>query len=129
MKAGRQTHTFTLAEALAALLLAAIVLPAAVGGILTAGRAATMARRTETGSRLAANKLQELVLTGEWQTSETEGDFAEEWPEYRWELTDEDWAEDDDTETSMSLLTITTFTSIQGREISTAVSTLEVIVE
>jgi len=129
VKAGRQIHAFTLAEALAALLLAAIVLPAAVGAILTAGRATTMARRTEVASQLAANRLQELVVTGEWETSETTGDFGDEWPGYRWELTVEDWAQDDDTETSMTQLTITAFTAVQGREISTSASTLEVLVE
>ena len=123
------THTFTLAEALAALLLAAIVLPVAVRGVLTAGRAAHVARKTEMGSRLAANWLRELVVTGEWQSSDTNGDFGDEWPEYAWELSVDEWEEDDELDSTMTLLTVSVFFSVQGRDTSTSVSTLEVLTE
>ena len=85
---------FTLAEVLAGMLFTAIVIPATVHGLLVANRAGVCACRTRTAVQLADQQLTETVLTDEWRAGETEGDFGEEYPGFRWVLTDEAWEED-----------------------------------
>ena len=92
---------FTLAEALAALLLVAIVLPVALNGISLGVRAARDARQRVQAVSLAQSKLAELVATAQWQGTELAGDFTEPIdgltgelaPGYTWEAVVEDWEE------------------------------------
>jgi Tfp pilus assembly protein PilV len=95
---------FTLVEALAALVLVAIVLPAAIQSIslaLTMG--SETVRRTEAVA-LAEAKLAELLATGAWEDGNLEGDFSEtpsgetykaesrsDGTAYRWSASAEDW--------------------------------------
>lgn len=95
---------FTLVEALATLVLFAIVLPVALQAIsLALGMGSNTARRTE-ATLLAESKLAELLATEEWQDGDLEGDFSKtpsgdaletetagEMPVYRWSATSEDW--------------------------------------
>jgi general secretion pathway protein I len=85
---------FTLAEALAALLLVAIVLPVAMNGVSLGVHAARDARRRLQAASLAQSKLSELVATAAWQGSQLQGDFAvEQVPGYTWEAVVEEWEE------------------------------------
>ena len=80
----KQRAAFTLVEVLAALMLAAIVLPIAIRGISLATSAAGEAKRQIEAGSLAEAKLAELIATGEWQSSDLSGDCGDAWPEYRW---------------------------------------------
>jgi general secretion pathway protein I len=88
MKPPRSTsHGFTLVEVLAALLLIAIVLPVVMQGISLGAQASSNARHRTEAAGLAESKLSELVATREWQMGNLTGDFAPDWPDYRWEAT------------------------------------------
>lgn len=75
---------FTLVEVLAALTLAAIILPVAMRGISLALSAADHAKRQAEAVNLAEAKLSELTVTGEWQSANLSGGFGEDNPEYTW---------------------------------------------
>jgi len=77
-------RAFTLVEVLAALTLAAVILPVAMRGISLATAAASDARRQMEAASLAESKLTELRVSGDWQGSELSGDFGTDWPDYRW---------------------------------------------
>ena len=80
----RNRRGFTIAEVLATLLLVGIVLPVVMNGISIALAASSHARYLAQASSLGEAKLSELVTTGDWLLSETNGDFGLEWPQYRW---------------------------------------------
>src|ERR1044071_2373619 len=71
--ASRAQAAFTLAEVLAALLFMAIVIPVAVQGLPIASRAGSVAERKAVGARLAESKLNELVVTHQWQSTAQKG--------------------------------------------------------
>src|SRR5882724_9304418 len=86
---------FTLIEVLAALVLLAIVLPAAMRGVTVASSAASSAQKRTKAAALAASKLQELLATGQYENGNLSGDFgSDEGPEYngfRWEAQTANW--------------------------------------
>lgn len=88
---GSGWHAFTLIEVLAALLLVALVLPPAMRGVGLALEATGQTHRREVAATLGADKLSDLIATGAWSSESTQGDFGEDHPQYRWELTVEDW--------------------------------------
>jgi type II secretory pathway pseudopilin PulG len=110
---------FTFIEVLAALLFLAIVIPAIVTGLTVSNRAAVIAERGSTAIQLAENKLSEIMATDDWQSSESSGDFGEDWPGFRWELKHGTWPED-----AMTELTISVFFQVQGEERHVDLSTL-----
>ena len=75
---------FTLIEALAAVLLVAIVLPVALRGFSLAVSVADTARHRAEAATLAHSKLSELLATGGWQTGALSGDFAPDHPAFSW---------------------------------------------
>lgn len=81
-KAGRSA--FTLIEILVTLVLIAIVFPVAMKGITLASSVAGSARHNTEAAALAETKLNELVLTENWNTVDQTGDFGSDWPEYSW---------------------------------------------
>jgi len=110
---------FTLVEVLASLVLVALVIPAAMGGIaLAIGLGGTAEKQTE-AAILGAGKLAELTATGDWLDGEAEGDFGDEWPDYSWQLAVAYWEE---LEVSQLDLTVTWIS--RGRERTTTLSTL-----
>ena len=97
----RTEHGFTLLEVLAAIVLVGIVVPVAMEAISLSMRSASDAKRKVEAAMLAENKLTELA-TGLVMQSTTgvtagggamasggamSGDFAPDWPDYRWEAT------------------------------------------
>ena len=110
---------FTFPELLAAMVFMAIVVPVAVQGVTLSARMATVADRGRMAMQLADDLLAELVLTGDWRSSDEDGDFGEDRPNYRWELEDEAWEED-----TLRVLTLTVFYEVQGREQSVHLSAL-----
>jgi len=86
-------RAFTLVEVLAALTLAAIILPVAMQGVSLALAAADHAKRQVEAASLAEAKLAELVLTSSWQEADLSGDFGDEHPGYTWTAEVENWDE------------------------------------
>lgn len=110
---------FTFAETLAAMLFMAIVVPVMVQGMTVANRVGIAAERQREAVELADRLLTELVLTDEWRDSERDGDFGEDWPGYRWVLSDDTWEAD-----TMRVVSVQVFFKVQGRELSIELTTL-----
>lgn len=110
---------FTFVEILAAMVFLAILVPAVVEGITLASRVSEIAERSAIASELAQNKLNEFSLNGVWATADSRGDFADDWPGYRWEFNQSTWEMD-----SMTQLDLTVFFTVQGQEQSVLLSTL-----
>jgi len=115
----RRSRGFTFAEVLAAMVLVAIVIPAVVRGMTLANRAAVMAERKRLAAELADSFLTQMVVTGEWRTSDRTGDFGDDWPGYRWEMSDAAWDVD-----TMRVVAVSVFFEVQGRPYSVQLSTL-----
>jgi len=118
--AERTRAGFTLAEVLAALLFMAIVIPVAVQGLQIASRAGSVSERKALGARLAERKLNELLVTGQWQSAAQKGTMEEGFQSYAWQLKSEPWSEDG----VMKLLTVQVSVTVQGRDYDVPVSTL-----
>ncbi len=84
---------FTLVEALAALLVLAIVIPVAVRGIQIASMAGEAAQRKSVALRVADRVLNELVVTGNWQRS-ANGNAVEGDETFQWQLKSQTWEKD-----------------------------------
>lgn len=118
-RAGRKKRGFTFVETLAAMLFVAIVVPAAVQCLSVANRMAAMAERRGVAAQLANSLLTEITLTDEWRTTETEGDFGETYPGYRWRMEDDAWELD-----TMRVVSVGVFFVVQEREYNVWLSTL-----
>jgi len=116
----RSQAGFTLAEVLAAMLFMAIVIPVAVQGLRIASRAGSVAERKALGARLAENKLNELIVTGQWQSAAQKGTIREGIQTYTWQLQSEPWSED----STMRLVTVHVAVPVQGQDYDVHVSTL-----
>jgi type II secretory pathway pseudopilin PulG len=111
---------FTLAEVLAALVFMVIVIPVALQGLRIASRAGSVAERKAVAARLADRKLNELIVTGQWQSSAAKGTMQEGWQTYDWNLETESWAEDG----AMRVLTVKVTVPVQGENYDVRISTL-----
>ena len=118
--ARRACAGFTLAEVLAALLFMAIVIPVAMQGLQIASRAGSVSERKAVGARVAENKLNELIVTGQWQSAAQKGTVQEGLQNYSWRLQAEPWREDG----AMRLVTVHVTVPVQGQDYDVQVSTL-----
>src|SRR5688572_19889922 len=118
--ARRACAGFTLAEVLAALLFMAIVIPVAMQGLQIASRAGSVSERKAVGARVAENKLNELIVTGQWQSAAQRGTVQEGFQNYSWRLQAEPWREDG----AMRLVTVHVTVPVQGQDYDVQVSTL-----
>ena len=89
----RRTHQagFTFIEILATLALLAIVLPTIMSGLSLSLNTASAARQKSQACLLLQGKLNQLLAEDQWSQTEVEGDFGENWPEYRWTAQLSDW--------------------------------------
>jgi len=110
---------FTFAEALAAIVFTAIVIPVALQGLSLAERAGVAAQRMRIAAQLAEQKLNETIVMDTWRDGNKQGDFGIEWPGYRWMLEQETWNLD-----AMQLVTLTVFFEAQNHEYRVSLSTL-----
>lgn len=76
---------FTLIEVMATIVLLGIVMPAVMMGISASLGAASQAKRSVEAAMLGETKLNELVVTGQWQNGVLSGDFAPDSPDYKWQ--------------------------------------------
>lgn len=102
------------------MLFMAIVIPVAMQGLQIASRAGVVSERKALAARLAESKLNELVVTGEWQSSSTKGTIYEGLQSYPWVLESEPWSVDG----AMRLLTVRVAVPVQGQDYDVQVSTL-----
>jgi general secretion pathway protein I len=116
---GGARRAFTFVEILAAMLFMAIVIPVTVQAVLLANRVGITAERKRVAAQLANRVLTETIVTESWRTGDQKGDFGDDWPGFRWELTSETWSED-----TMRLVTVRVFYKVQEREWSERLSTL-----
>jgi hypothetical protein len=112
-------QAFTFAEVLAALFFMAIVIPVAMKGLQISNRAGVVAARKSTAIQLGEEKLSELVATDLWRSSNPNGNFGNEWRNYSWRLSHEDWAED-----TMKVVSIEVEYLVQGQKYYVRLSTL-----
>jgi len=77
---------FTLLEVLVAVAILAIAMVAILKANVQSLDTLTRSRETSTASLLAASKLAEVEAAGVANWSELQGDFAEDYPDYTWEV-------------------------------------------
>ncbi|MDE3066141.1 MAG: type II secretion system protein [Verrucomicrobiota bacterium] len=107
-------------EVLAALLLLAIVIPAAVEALHTAAMAGEVAARKGQAARVADEVLNQSIVTTNWNVGTQNGTISDGGRQFRWALTSLDWPEDP----LMRQLTAQVSFSIQGINYSVQMSTL-----
>jgi len=112
-------RAFTLVEALATLVLVAVILPVAMRGISLGSAAASHARRRVEAVALAELKLADLVATDGWQDADLSGDFGDDYPDYTWAA-----AAAEREEATLRQLDGHVFWTARGAERSVALSTL-----
>jgi type II secretory pathway pseudopilin PulG len=98
---------FTLVEALASLMLVAVVLPFVIRGVTMSARNAAEVDQRADAVMLAQTMLEEAMLAGAWQTGDVEGGFDETYgpdaSRYTWALTVEDWQSTDYRQLTMTV--------------------------
>ena len=110
---------FTLAEVLAAMLLLAIVIPAAIAGLHVASTAGTVAARKAEATRVAEQILNENVLMLNGNPASQSGTVVADGAEFHWTLRNEQWPAD-----AMQLLTVEVTFAAQDRSGVVRLSTL-----
>lgn len=113
---------FTFVEVLAAMMFLAILVPTLVSGLSASNRRSEMAERSALAAQLAENKLNELSIDNAWSSAESRGTFGDDYPNYRYELTQTQW--DADSNNKMTQLALDAFFPVQGREQSIRLTTL-----
>jgi prepilin-type N-terminal cleavage/methylation domain-containing protein len=111
---------FTLVELLAAMAFLGILMPVVVAALLVSNRAALIAERSTIAMQLGENRLNEMMLAGAWTSESGRGDFGDQWPGYRWELSKSGWEES----AAMTELTLDVFYTVQGTERDLRLTTL-----
>jgi type II secretory pathway pseudopilin PulG len=86
---------FTLVEILATFVLMAIILPVAMQGISMAAKLASQAKHRVEAATLGQQMLNELVLSGDYEDGDQEGEAAGDNTVYLWRLEVLDWEEED----------------------------------
>ena len=115
----RSRAGFTFAEVLAAMVFLGVLIPVVIEGLTLANRGALVTERKSVATRLAANVLNEFVVTRSWNSGQSRGEFGSDWPGYSWELQTSLWSED-----AMTELTVIVRYPVQGRDYEARLSTL-----
>lgn len=110
---------FTLIEMLATFVLIILIIPAVMKGLSIATKVSSDSVSKSDAISLAENKLSEILLEEEWQSSNQSGDFGEMYPDYEWKMTSADW-----TEPSLKQVTVKVSWYWRGREKDVELSTL-----
>ncbi|MBW1914668.1 MAG: type II secretion system protein [Deltaproteobacteria bacterium] len=113
-------YGFTLLEILATFVLMAIILPAAMKGISISSKMAGHSKKKVEASALAEAKLTEIIINKDWTDGEQEGDFEDEWADYSWSMTVEDWEKEE----SMQQVDLSVFWNTSGIERSVTLTTV-----
>jgi prepilin-type N-terminal cleavage/methylation domain-containing protein len=112
-------RAFTLAEVLAALLLMAIVVPAAMEGMSIASRVGILGQRKATAMRVAERVLDEMIATNQLAQNSANGSQTDGDTTYPWTMQTEPWPED-----TMTQMTVQVTFTVQGNTYTVSASTL-----
>jgi prepilin-type N-terminal cleavage/methylation domain-containing protein len=83
--ASRRRRGFTLVEAVASIALVGIGVTSAMGGLAAMAKTDRQIQEREVLQRLAVQKYEELIATGQFETAELNGDFTDRnIEEYEW---------------------------------------------
>jgi type II secretory pathway pseudopilin PulG len=115
----RRHEAFTFVEILAALAFLGLLVPVIVSALSLSNRAGVIAERTLIATQLGENRLNEMLLGNAWSGGETRGDFGDEHPGYRWELTQTSWEAGSMTELSLDVIF-----QVQGQDHDVRLTTL-----
>lgn len=110
---------FTFIELLATVVLIAVIMPVAMGGISLCTSLAGQSREQIEAATLAKAKLTELVVGKSWETGDKSGDFGKDRSGYRWAAEVSDW-----TDPTVRRLQLTVFWQSRNRQRSVTLSTL-----
>jgi Tfp pilus assembly protein PilV len=113
---------FTLAEALAALMFLAIVIPVAMHGLQVASLAGEVGQRKAVAARLGNKILNELKAERQLQSSGQNGNLQFNGVNYKWAVKTELWTQD--ATLPMLQATVTVSFPAQGRTYDVSLSTL-----
>jgi type II secretory pathway pseudopilin PulG len=114
-----QIRAFTLAEVLAALVFMAIVIPVAIEGLRVASLAGEVSQRKSVAARLADRVLNELIITGQYQSGSQRGVINEGTQQYSYVVRSQPWTED-----ALLQVTVDVTYSAQGKPYDVILSTL-----
>ena len=115
----KRCEAFTLAEALAALLFMAIVIPVAVEAMYTASLAGEVAARKSVAVRVADKILNESLVMTNWNSGTRSGTVTQNGLDFQWTLTSQSWPQD-----TMQIVTTEVKYTAQGKPYSVTLSTL-----
>ncbi|MBP7052275.1 MAG: type II secretion system protein [Phycisphaerae bacterium] len=111
---------FTFIELLVTIALLGIIMPVAMRTIGICTRLGGESRRQMEAASLAKTKLSELIVTGDWENGNQQGEFDEDdWADYKWSATVTNW-----TDTSVRLVELTVTWQSMGRQRGVTLSTL-----
>jgi hypothetical protein len=106
-------------EILATMTLVAIVIPTALRGLSVCTDAAGHAADATQAAALAASKLEELAACQQLDQTLMEGDFGEDWPNFRWQAQLVNWQQD-----ALGELTVTVSWQRRDRDHQVTLTTL-----
>jgi type II secretion system protein I len=115
---------FTLVEVLAAIAIIAIVLPSLMYALTIATNVAGVTAKRTQATTLAEEKLNELVVTGDWQGNAGGGDFGDDGPGFKWTSTNSQWTDTDLPVQDLNQVDITVTWTQRGTEHAVTMSTL-----
>ena len=118
----RRRSAFTLAEVLAALLLMAMVIPVAMQGLRVASTAGEVGQRKMVAARIGNKVLNEFKVTSQSQSIGQSGTAQDRGLNYRWTVKSEGWT--GDTQSQMTVATVTVSFAVQGKNYDVHLSTL-----
>lgn len=84
---------FTLVEVLATISVISIVIPVIMQGVSISTGLAGLTRQRAEAVTLGQSKLDELVISGDWEGADLSGDFSPDYPNYQWQAAVSDWDE------------------------------------
>jgi len=104
---------------LAALVFMAIVIPVAIEGLRVASLAGEVSQRKSVAARLADRVLNELIITGQYQSGSQRGVINEGTQQYSYVVRSQPWTED-----ALLQVTVDVTYSAQGKPYDVILSTL-----
>ena len=110
---------FTFIELLVTVALLGIIMPVAMRSISVCTRLGGQSRRQMEAASLAKTKLSELIVTGDWENGNQQGEFEDDWSEYTWSATVTNW-----TDSLVRQIELTVSWQSLGRKCEVTLSTL-----
>ena len=111
---------FTLVEILATMAFLGIVLPAIMAGMSLCLSTAGSAKMQAEAAGLAQSKMAEIIAQAQWDQTTLSGDFAPDWPNYKWSAQLSDWGSD----SLLEQLDVTVSWQHRGRNCNLTLTTL-----